>query len=253
MKSIFVSLSFLVVFGLQNAAGQSNYVANKGNALLVNFSFGAQMPGGDIKPRFGNNSNLGLGLEFLTDESNWIFGLEGYYIFGSQVKQDVLSTLRTPEGYIIGNDRNIANIQLRERGLYMGALIGKIIPFSETKKRSGLRLTVGMGLLQHKIRIQDDPDRSVPQLLDDYKKGYDRLSNGLALNEFIGYQRLSENKRINFYAGIELTQGFTKNRRDFNFDTEAKDDANRLDFLFGFRIGWVLPFYFGHSADTIYY
>ncbi len=254
MKSFFISLSFLLIFGIPMANGQlSDYVINKGNGILVNLSYGAQMPGGDIKPRFGNNSNLGLGVEYIRDETNWIFGLEGYFIFGSNVKQDVLATLRTPEGFIIGNDRNYANIQLRERGVYVGGLVGKIISFSETKKRSGLRLTLGAGLLQHKIRIQDDPDRSVPQLLGEYKKGYDRLSNGLAFNEFIGYQRLSENKRLNFYIGIELTQGFTQNRRDFNFDTEARDDAKRMDFLFGIRAGWVLPFYFGQSADEIYY
>ncbi len=242
----------MLLLGLPFASGQ-DYVINKGNGILVNLSYGLQMPGGDIKPRFGNNSNLGLGLEYITDETNWIFGFEGYFIFGSNVKQDVLSTLRTPEGFIIGNDRNYADIQLRERGIYTGALVGKIIPFSETRKRSGLRITLGAGLLQHKIRIQDDPNRSVPQLLGDYKKGYDRLTNGLAFNEFIGYQRLSENKRLNFYIGIEMTQGFTQNRRDFNFDTQARDDAKRLDLFFGIRAGWVLPFYFGQSADEIYY
>lgn len=252
MKSRLHFLIILFIFCFHSAESQDAGI-NKGQGLLVKISYAFQSPAGDLLDRFGNGYNIGMGLDYITSESNWIIGIDGGVLFGNQVKLDVLADLRTPEGYIIANDRVPADIQLRQRGLYVGGLIGKIIPLSETNKRSGIKLTLGMGLLQHKIRIQDDPVRSVSQLTGDYKKGYDRLTNGLAINEFIGYQLLSSNGRINFYAGIDMTQGFTKSRRDFNFDTRTVEDETRTDLLFGFKVGWILPFYFGKGTEEIYY
>ncbi len=229
------------------------YVRNKGNALLLQLNYAVHKPGGDLADRFGNNFSLGTGADLITDKGNWLFGAGFAYLFGGEVREDVLAGLRTPEGAIIGNDRSYASIELRERGFYAGAHIGKLFSLGLPNPRSGIRATVGAGLLQHKIRIQDDPFRKVPQLDENYKKGYDRLSNGLALAGFIGYQVLSMNKRANFYGGFEFTRGFTMSRRDFNFDTRAKDETKRADLLFGVRVGWVIPIYFGKAAGEVYY
>lgn len=232
---------------------QEDQRGNVGSAMLFHITYAFQSPGGDLAARFGNDFNIGLGLDYITPQSNWILGLESGYLFGQEVKTNVLANLQTPEGYIIATDRSFADIQLRERGFYVGALLGKILALSSSNPRSGIRVTLGAGLLQHKIRIQDDPFKTVAQLSGDYKKGYDRLTNGLALNEFVGYQLLSTNRRINFFIGLEATQGFTRNRRDFDFDTRQKDETKRLDLLWGIRAGWTLPFYFGKEADEIYY
>ena len=103
-------------------------------------------------------------------------------------------------------------------------------------------------MLQHKIRIEG----AAPQLMGEYKKGYDRLSNGLALGEFIGYVHLGKNHFINFFAGFEIIEAFTKNRRSFNIDTIEKDDTKRLDILSGFKFGWIIPLY-RRNADEFYY
>ncbi|TXB66543.1 hypothetical protein [Phaeodactylibacter luteus] len=227
---------------------------NRGNGVLYHISYGGHSPGGDLGRRFGNHFSVGTGLEWITDRGNWLLGAEMNYFFGNQVAENPLSALITDQGFIIGNDRTFADIQLRMRGFYAGAHVGKLIPLGPRNPRSGLRVTVSAGLLQHKIRIQDDPLRFVPQLDDEYKKGYDRLTNGLAFTEFVGYQILSTNKRINFFAGLELTQGFTMSRRSFDFDTRTQDTASRLDFNVGLRVGWVLPFYVGERAsEEIYY
>ncbi len=226
---------------------------NIGEGLLINLSYAYQIPGEDMSTRFGSNFNLGLNTEYITTKSNFIFGLEGQFLFGNNVKTDVLASLRTPEGSIIADDRTIANILLRQRGFYFGGLVGKIFSLSPSNPRSGIRITLGAGLLQHKIRIQDDPSRDVSPLADEYKKGYDRLTNGLALTQFIGYQLLSRNRRVNFYIGLELTEGFTQSRRDFNFDTRDVNTETRFDLLYGIRAGWVVPFYFGDGSDEIYY
>ncbi len=227
--------------------------ANTDKALLLHITYAFQTPGGDLKDRYGYNFDVGGGLEWMTAKSNWIFGLDGGYLFGSTVKTDVLAGLRTPEGYIIGNDRAYADIQLRERGFHSTLLVGKLFSLSEVNKRSGIRATIGGGFIQHSIRIQDDPSRSVPQLSKEYKKGYDRLTNGVLLTQFIGYQYLGADRRANFFAGIECSQGFTQSRRDFNFDTRSSDTAKRLDLLFGIRVGWTLPFYLNSNPDSIYY
>jgi hypothetical protein len=114
-------------------------------------------------------------------------------------------------------------------------------------------VTLGAGFLQHKVRIQDDPTRNVPQLSKEYKKGYDRLTNGWALTQFIGYQKLANDRRLNFFFGIESMQAFTAGRRSFNFDTQSTDNDNRIDLSFGFRAGWILPFYYGKGQDEISY
>lgn len=220
--------------------------------LLLNFSYAAQWPGGDLSDRFGQNFSLGLGGEFITKKKHLLLGLEGNYLFGDQVKTNVLANLQTPEGFIIASDKSYANVFLRERGFYLGGRLGKIFGLSPNNPRSGLRVTLGAGLLQHKIRVQDDPTRFVPQLAGDYKKGYDRLTNGLTLKQFIGYQHLDPNGRINFFAGFEIMEGFTQSRRDFDFDTRRADTENRFDLLWGIRLGWVLPFYFSGGEDIFY-
>ncbi|MFN7118136.1 MAG: hypothetical protein ACK4TA_15155 [Saprospiraceae bacterium] len=226
---------------------------NKGTGILVHFGLGAQVPGGDLADRFGFNMNVGGGLEVLTAERNFIFGLQSYFLLGSDVKENPLANLTNNEGFIVSGEGNYADIQLQERGYYIGAMVGKLFSLSTKNPRSGIRATLGAGLLQHKIHIQDDPVQFVPQLQDNYKKGYDRLTNGLAIHTFVGYQMLSVNKRINFYVGMELTQGFTQNRRSINFDTRNVDSTQRTDLLLGARAGLILPFYGGKGAAEIYY
>lgn len=226
---------------------------NKGNAFAFNLSYAYQLPAADLSQRFGASNNVGMGFEYITDGSDFIFGLQTGFLFGNVVKTDVLAGLRTEEGYIIGNDRVLADIQLRQRGFYIGGMAGKLLPLSVKEPRSGLRFTVGAGLLQHKIRIQDDAQRPVAALADEYKKGYDRLSNGLAFNGFLGYQMLSLDGRINFFVGVEAIYAGTRNRRSFNFDTRSTDTRLYNDVLFGLRLGWIVPIYVGKSAGEIYY
>ncbi|MEQ1747626.1 MAG: hypothetical protein ABMA02_19515 [Saprospiraceae bacterium] len=223
-------------------------VNNDGSAVLLHLSGGLHVPGGDFADRFGSTGSFGLGLEWITAK-NVSFGLEGHYIFGSDVKEDPLAILRTPEGGIIGNNQLLADVSLRARGIYAGASIGKLFTFG--KKRSGIRITLGAGMLQHWIRAQDDGN-SVVQITGDYEKGYDRLSGGLALNQFVGWQHLGPDRRSNWFIGLEFNQGFTNTQRDWDFSEMRKLDGNRTDLRFGIRLGWTLPFY-QKPADQIYY
>ena len=224
---------------------------NTGKVFLLNFGYGPQMPIGDLADLFGSNFAAEVSLDYMT-ANNWTIGVQGQFLFGSTVNEDVLASLRTASGDIIGNDREPADIQLRQRGSYYGLRVGKLIGLSKNNDRTGLRINLGAGLLQHRIRIQDDPFRAVPQLEGEYAKGYDRLTNGLALHQFIGYQTIGKTNGVNLTIGFEFFEGFTQNRRSFNFDTRTADEEQRLDILAGLRFSFSLPFYQGNAEDIYY-
>ena len=219
--------------------------------LSTHLFYATQLPAGDLADRFGLNFNAGASVDYLS-KKNYIIGIEGGFLFGNKVKEKVLSNI-TSDDNIIGNNMTLANYALRERGLYFNALVGKLFPLPGKNKRSGIRTTINIGFLQHKIRLQQDPDSKVFQFEGEYQEGYDRLSNGLAITEFIGYQHLSNNRGFNFFFGFEFTQAFTQNRRNYNFNEMRKDDTKRKDLLLGLKIGWTLPFYIGEEADEIFY
>lgn len=232
-------------------AAQSWDGYNEGKTFLFNFSYGPQLPLEDLKARFGLNFAPEVSVDYMTP-NNWTFGVQGQFLFGNQVKEDVLFRLRTESGDIIGNDRNPADVQLRQRGSYYGLRVGRLFGLGEKNERSGIRVNLGAGLLQHRIRIQKDPSRFVPQVDGDYAKGYDRLSNGLAFYQFIGYQHIGKNNSLNLTAGFELIEGLTQSRRSFNFDTQTQDTDRRLDVLAGFRVTFTMPLYLGEANEIFY-
>ena len=256
MKNTYIIIIFLAICvntALAQQRRDGGIALNTGNALLFSVTYGYSFPAGDIADRFGNSNTLGGSLNWMTDKSNLIFGIDGQFLFGNRVKEDVLVNLRTPEGDIISRDGVFASVVLRQRAFFTGVILGKLFSLSKYNTRAGIRATISPGFFQHKIRIQDDSN-AVPQVAGEYKKGYDRLTNGFAISEFIGYQQLDTKKLLNFYIGVELTQGFTQNRRQVNFDTGLSDTESRFDMLITIKAGWTLPFYFGGAKDEeIYY
>ncbi len=252
-KSLFLTLPFLFLIICNSNSYSQDERQNLGNIIAINFQFGGGIPAGDLADRFGTTLSAGAGMDFITEKNNLIFGWKGDFHFGNEVKENILGGL-APEGFIFGNSLSSATeLRRAQRGFYIGAHVGKVFSFSSSNTRSGLRVTVGAGLLQHKIRLQQDPSNFVPQIAGDYGKGYDRLSNGLALRQFLGYQLLGNDKLVNFTFGLEFIQGFTQNRRSFNIDEMRTDTSKRLDLLIGLKVGWTLPFYIGESTGEIYY
>lgn len=211
---------------------------------MCKFSYAFQIPGGDLANRFGYNSNIGAEFSIKT-KTNWILGLEGFFLFGDMVKETFMfDSLRSTNGEIINEFGEYANIILYERGFYFGANLGKLIPIWGPNTNSGIIISGGAGLLQHKIRIENEGNNT-PSINGKYIKGYDRLSNGLAAKIFIGYLYLGKRKLKNFTVGFEFYQAWSKNRRDINFDTMQKDDKLRKDLLYSVKLSWVLPIYVG--------
>lgn len=217
---------------------------------MIGATIGYQFPGGDLSDRFGNNFSAG-GIFQWKLRSNWILGVSCNFLFSDEVKErNFLDQYMTPDGHIIDGNGQYASVLLYERGLNIDLKVGKIFSFLGPNPNSGLMTTLGVGYLQHKIKF-DPLDSPIPFLDGDYAKGFDRFSSGVSFTEFIGYMNFSNKKLVNFFAGIEFTQAFTKNRRNMNFDTGMKDDNSRTDLLYGIRLGWVFPLY-KRESDKIY-
>ena len=231
--------------------GEVNEGFNKVGITALSFGYGVEYPGGDLADRFSRNLKFTLGAERMT-KSNWIFGIEYSFMFGDTVKEDVLAPLRLSNGRILGSDNAYSEVLLRQRGMFLGVNIGKTFTFRE-ESRSGLRVTGAVGLLAHYIRIVED-SRGTPQIEGPYLQGYDRLSRGLAFREFVGYHHISDDKRINFYIGLEFTQGFTKHIRAIDFDSGLPPNQDtRFDSLISLKAAWILPFFDDYVDEQVFY
>ena len=177
MKKVYIFVLFVIncsVFSYGQASIKDSCI----NASLITISYSYQIPGGDLSKRFYPNSTIGAGYLFKT-KKNWFFGADGYFMFRDKVKETgILKNISTSDGNIIDGNGIYADVRLYERGYNLGLKTGKLIPFYGPNKNSGIMILCGTGFLQHKIRIEN-PDNSAPQIKDDYKKGYDKLSNGL--------------------------------------------------------------------------
>ncbi len=182
-----------------------------GTGIYLGATYGVHWPGADLADRFGRNFALGGNLEVVKGQK-WIFGLEGHFLFGNEVNENVAGGLVDDRGILINSAFSIADIDSKERGLHFLAKAGQIYDLWNEEHISGIKWSFGVGFLQHKIRLRD-AQQAVPYFEDDYVKGYDRLTNGFALTQFIGYQYLDQRGRLNFYLGGEVTEAFTKNRR----------------------------------------
>ncbi|MBL4624115.1 MAG: hypothetical protein JKY42_03105, partial [Flavobacteriales bacterium] len=189
----------------------------------------------------------------IKDKHNFVYGLSGYFLFGKSLKEtDILSEVTTSQGYIINNEGIYADVRLFERGYSFQLHFGKQFPVLAPNNNSGIYVMGGVGMLQHKIKI-DAINDDVPQLRDEYLHGYDRLTNGISFSQTVGYRLLSNSRMTNFFFEVEFVEAFTKNRRSYNIDLMGVDDKQRFDMLTGFRFGWSIPLYKKMPREYYFY
>ncbi len=234
------------------------------SAFIPNISYTFQLPAGDVADRYGFNSTIGGGAIIKTSK-NLVFSIDANYIFGNKIHNadTIMWMVETESGHVIDGNGTYALYALYERGYSLNFRIGKIFNVLNPNPNSGLMVMGGVGFLTHRMKI-DNQHRTAPQISDDYAKGYDRLTGGLTLNEFIGYFFMGEKRVANFYAGFEFYQAFTKSLRDRVFDQVVydqdsdtykvigKDNNSYLDLFFGIKVGWMLPIY-KRAPDKYYY
>jgi len=245
---MFVNKTILIVALFFSARGA---IAQSTSNISLHFSYGVDLPDGDLADRFGVDFNGAAGLDYIW-KNDWFAGYHAHMLLGSNVKEDVISNLRTTEGNLIGQQKNQAIVSLRQRAFLNGIHVGKFINISNSSFSHGPRISLGSSVLSHYI-IFNDESATVNQLLGQYGSGYDRLTRGLTLEQFIGYQYKNDNGGVNVFGGFQFVQGFTQNVRPVDFDTRIRDDRNRIDLLFGVRLGvYIRLFEFG-TAEQVYY
>jgi len=238
--SFIVFINISVAFSQQDSTKHGSW---HNNLFGVSGFYSLQIPFGELADRYGLNSDVGV-YSFFLFKNNFTLGLEFNHMFGNKLKGDashILDPLMTDNGQILNALGEYANIVLSERGFFAGGKIGKIF-YLKKETKIAIITNVGIGLLQHKIRI-DVEGNNVPGLYGNYAKGYDRLTNGLAINQFLGIGYMPLYSPINFFVGIEFNEAWSRNRRDFNFDTMEQDNHLRHDYLFGIKAGWIITIY----------
>ena len=156
----------------------------------------------------------------------------------------------TSNGDLIDGNGQKATIYFEGRYWNLSASFGKIVPLDKWKN-SGLWFRADFGFFEHKIRI-NDPDSQIPQLLGDYKKGYDQRAGGFCMTQFIGYVFMRKVRVTSFYAGVEVSEIWTKSNRNFQFLLHGKDESKKFSVLLGIKVGWIIPIYEKRKIETLY-
>ena len=212
--------------------------------------YGANWTQADLADRYGFMNHLGVMTGFKTSK-NWFFGLQSSFLFGNNVRMTGLfDHLIDSNGNITDVNGNIAAVVVYPRGFNTNVCFGKIFPVLGSNKNSGVFVHTGAGYLLHRMKIETN-EQVIPQIELDYKKGYDRLTTGVNVHQFIGNNFMSNSGGYQFYGGLYAQEGFTKNRRTINFDEPDVPVSTelRLDIQVGFKLGWVIPIYKRQPKD----
>lgn len=243
-------LPFIILLACTQVALGQDTAPTKTAAHLFQLGLGADLPGGDLADRFAWSNKVSGGYSYLTN-NDWTLGADVSFHYGDNVQEDVLAVYRGNGGLLLTAGESFTNVILRQRGLYLGGQVGRLFALPRYY-RSGIHASLGAGVMQHQIRIVDN-SQNVVKLAGIRKQGYDRLTRGFALRQYIGFQHLSSNRRINYSIGIEFTQGFTSGVRSVDWDTGLASQTGRLDLMVGLKAVWILPFWSGVSNEDVFY
>lgn len=247
MKAIFLSLFLLIsVFSIS----QRNVTDTIIGTPYCGIQYTAAFPEAELGERYGYYNMLG-GFAGYKTKRNWIFGLDGNFMFGDRIREEGLfDHLLDSEGNFTTTIGTPGRIFVYKRGFNANLTVGKVIPIFNSNPNSGLLIKLGGGYVYHKIRIESQED-VVPPVEEDYRKGYDRLTIGFNSQQLIGYSFMANKGIYNFYAGFYFNEGFTKNQRDLNWDQPdiPVDKSIRFEFTYGLRAGWLIPIYKREPKD----
>ncbi|MEX0967785.1 MAG: hypothetical protein WD077_11145 [Bacteroidia bacterium] len=247
---IFFSWLFMAVFSLPVLAQRTGQESPM-SLSLIGIQYTYNFPYEDLDDRFGPISAIGGSYTFKHNSNFYISG-EYNFLFNGNVRENPVSNIASPStGLLIDGDGRFDLMELQLRGTMVQAKIGKIFPVAGPNANSGIAVAAGAGFMEHRIHFNTRSDK-LPQLEGEYKKGYDRLTNGWLLSQSIGYFHLSNSGFVNFQASIEITEGFTQNRRDWDNQLMRRLDEPRLDLMAGLRLTWYIPLY-KRSGSTQFY
>lgn len=220
-------------------------------ALIMKAGAGVNLGMADMGKRFPLFSDLQASL-YIKTPKKFTYGFSFGELLGNRVNIDSLY------GGIVGSTEIIYDkngfpglIRYYLRGFRLEATAGKIFDLGKLWPHSGIEARLGVGMMQHRIHTRFDVG-SLPQIEGDYKYGYDRLSNGAYLSQTIGFHYLNT-ETVSFFAGITFGQGFTRNRRNWDYSSMKKDNTLRTDMMIGLNAGLLIPISLKYSARSEYF
>jgi hypothetical protein len=251
MKPFSISLFILLCFVSLSSQGQVSIQDSTINLSHINLTFKGLSPGGDLADRFGFSPTVGFEVGHKR-ASNWYAQAGFLLLLAGRIKEDsILRGISTPSGFIINNNGLPTEVRQRQEGFIIPFSVGKIFSIiPKHNPNSGLYVELGGQFIQHKILFQPI-EGPIAALSTEYKKGYDRLTNGFGLRQGIGYKYFSNSGYFNMSIGLDLSQHLTQNRRSVNMDTGMADTSQRLDLLAGFTVSWSWLIY--QKAPPKYY
>jgi len=235
-----ILFAFFLPVGLLS---QRNLKDSSITTILFAPNYKFNLTGGDMMNRWGYNSLVGL--TFGTKlKSNLTLAADGGFLFGNQLRDTLMfESLYNSVGTVTSLSGKPGEVLFLMRGASAHIDVGYVFSrLGGVNSNSGLWITAGAGYLMHKIHIESLYDQ-VPQLEGKYKKLYDKLTMGFSAKQFVGYLYQSNKFLLNFYAGVEFTEGFTKNIRVYNVDTGGPQPEYRFDTMCSFKVGWLIPMY----------
>lgn len=248
-KALFLCLFFSWAhFGLQ---AQKSIADSSISLHVISAQVKAQLPGAELADRFGWSSAIGMQYTYKS-KGQWLIGAEASFIFGTKVKEDsMLNFLLNSDQTLIDFNGFAGDIILDQRAFDLQFSLSRYFLKAGPNENSGFYAGLGVGYLQHKIRVRELADK-LPLLEGDYVKGYDRLTGGLFITERIGYRYFANNKRVNFFAELEFGQGFTQGLRSYQYDLRRPFKDRHFDLLNSLKAGWSFAIY-KRSGDKFFY
>jgi hypothetical protein len=247
MKKVIILVLFMSSFILLS---QRNLRDSIIGTPWIGIHYGGNWSKGDLAKRFGYWNHLGVMAGYKTNK-NWFLGFDGNFMFTDNVKATGLFVELIDEfGNITDDNGDIAKVLVVGRGFNANLALGKVLPILSPNENSGIFIQAGVGYLLNKWHIETR-DQVVPLIETDYRKGYDRLVIGYNFHQFIGYAFMASKGVVNFYAGFYIQEGFTKFKRNINFDqpTIPVSKTTLNDIQLGFRTGWFIPVYKRRPKD----
>jgi len=113
---------------------------------------------------------------------------------------------------------------------------------------NGWVLMTSAGFIQHKIDIFNST-KDIQQIRGVNLKGYDRLTNGSYIDQYLGYIYFSKTQLVNFTLGLDALFAVTQDQRAYLYDVMHSDSKQRLDMMFGIRAGWIFAIFKRKSEE----
>jgi hypothetical protein len=222
------------------------------SAIMFVPNYNAQFPFGHVAQRFGFDNLVSLEILYKTNK-NWLVGVNGGFIYGSNSKQNyVFSNIATSTGQFITQYNDLTAIRPQEQGFNIQFTFGKIIPLTEKLPDAGIMFLTGLGAVADKIAVSVKA-AELPQLSPQYRKGYDRMNVGPVLSQFVGYNYMARSRFFAGYIGLQADLSYTENVRPYDFYTMGKLNDKGVDLFLGLKVGFIIAKYMQASEKEYFY